>query len=60
MTKTLFAMNAFNYLILTCKVNRSAKIPKILENLKIFSIVSIVTIEDSGILLSRIGYREIL
>ena len=55
-----FALNAFDYLILTCKVNRSAKIPEILENLKFFNIVSIVIIEDVGILISPIGYRQIL
>ena len=60
MNNTLFALNAFDYLILTCKVNRSAKIPEILENLKFFSIVSMVTIKDSGVLLSPIGYRQIL
>ena len=49
MNKTVFALNAYDYLILTCEVNRSAKIPDILENLKFFSIVSMVTIKDSGI-----------
>ena len=44
MNKTLFALDAFDHLILTFKVNRSAKIPEILENLNFFSFVSMVTI----------------
>ena len=44
MNKTLFALNAFDHLILTFRVNRSPKIPEFLENLKFFSFVSMVTI----------------
>ena len=33
MNKSLFALNAFNQLILTFKIYRSAKIPEILEKL---------------------------
>ena len=43
MNKTLFALNACDHLKLTFKVNRSPKIPEILENLKFFSFVSMVT-----------------
>ena len=38
MNKTLFALNAFDHLILTFKVNMSPKIPEITENLKIFQL----------------------
>ena len=42
--KFTFALNAFDHLKLTFKVNRSQKTPKILENLTFFSFVSMVTI----------------
>ena len=60
MNKILFALNVFDHLILTFKVNRSPKIPEILENLKICRFVSMETISDSRILLSPIGNRQIL
>ena len=57
--KTLFTLVAFDYLILTFKVKRSAKIPVVSWKLDFLGFVSMVTDEDSGILLFPIGYRQI-
>ena len=59
MNKTLFALITFDYLILTFKVKRSAKIPDISWKLDFLSFVSMVTAKDSGALLFPIGYRQI-
>ena len=49
MNKTLFAFIAFDYLILTFKVKREAKIPDISWKLDFLSFVSMVTAEDWSI-----------
>ena len=57
--KTLFTLIAFDYLILTFKLKRSAKIPDISWKLDFLSFVSMVTAEDTEALLFPIGYRQI-
>ena len=59
MNKTLFALIAFDYLILTFKVKRSAKNTRYSLEIWFLSFVSMVTAEDSGVLLFPIGYRQI-
>ena len=59
MNKPLFTLIAFDYLILTFKVKRSAKIPDISCKLDFLSFVSMVTAEGSKTLLFPIGYRQI-
>ena len=59
MNKTLFAIIAYDYLILTFKVKRAAKNSNISGKLDFLSFVSMVTAEDSGALLFPIGYRQI-
>ena len=51
MNKTLFTLITFNYLILTFKVKRPAKIPNISWKLDFLSFVTMVTAEDSRTLL---------
>ena len=53
--KTLFTLVAFDYLILTFKVKRSAKMPFFSWKLDFLGFVSMVADGDSGILLFPIG-----
>ena len=59
MNKTLFTLIDFDYLILTFKFKRSAKIPNISRKLDFLSFVPMVTAADSIELLVPIGYRQI-
>ena len=59
MIKTLFNLIAFDYLILTFKVNRSAKNTRYFMETWFFKLFSMVTAEDSGALLFFIVYRQI-
>ena len=56
---TLFTLIAYDYLILTFKVKRSAKNTRYFLEFDFSSFVSMVTAEDSGALLFPIGYRQI-
>ena len=60
MNKTLFTLIAFDYLVLTFKVKRPAKMPDISWKLDFLCIVSMVTAEDSGTLRSPIGYIQLV
>ena len=60
MDNTLFTLIAFDYLIYTFKVMRSAKIPDISWKFNFLSFVSMLTAEDSGALLFPIGYGQIV
>ena len=59
MNKTLFTLIDFDYLILTFKVKRSAKIPNISWKFDFLSFVFMVTAADYTALLVPIGYRQI-
>ena len=58
MNKTKFTLIALDYLILAFKEEVSEKFLIFLENLIFLISVSLVTAEDSGTLLSPIGYRQ--
>ena len=59
MNKTLSSLIAFDFLILSFTVKRSAKNIRYFSKLDFLSFVSIVTAEDSGALLFSVGYRQI-
>ena len=54
LNKTLFTLTAFDYLILTFKLNRSTKNTIISWKLDFLSFVSMVTAEDTGAVLFRV------